>query len=130
MAGDAGEAMGLGDRGERRSEPRIERARAPDVHIDAGIGRGRLDVERLAGRAQRLGHRPGGLDDSGKAGREDRAAVDRHDAMGLARGKADLQHVMGGAAGVQHDAAASCAMGVDEVVDLGRDAGLAQGIDH
>ena len=115
---------------ERERHLRVERARTPDVHVDAGIGRGRLDVERLAGRAQRFGHRPGGLDDSGKAGREDRAAVDRHDAMGLARGKADLQHVMGGAAGMQHDAAASRAMGVDEVVDLRRDAGLAQRIDH
>jgi hypothetical protein len=50
--------------------------------------------------------------------------------MGLARGKADLEHVMGSAAGMQHDAAASRAMGVDEVLDLRHDAGLAQRIDH
>ncbi len=50
--------------------------------------------------------------------------------MGLARGKADLQHAMGGAAGMEHDAAASRAMGVDEVVDRRRNAGLAQRIDH
>ena len=50
--------------------------------------------------------------------------------MGLARGKADLQHAMGGTAGMEHDAAASRAMGVDEVVDRRRNAGLAQRIDH
>ena len=50
--------------------------------------------------------------------------------MGLARGKADFQHVVGGAAGMQHDTAAPRTMGVDEVVDRRRNAGLAQRIGH
>jgi hypothetical protein len=109
---------------------RLERARAPDVDVDAGIGRGRLDVERLCRRPQRLGERPRRRDHAGEARGQDRTAVDRHDVMGLTRGEADLQNLVRCAAGVQHGAPSARAMGIDEVPHLRRDPGPAQCIDQ
>ena len=81
-------------------------------------------------RPQRLGERPRRRNRAVEAGCEDRAAVDRYDVMGLARGETDLQHLVRRAAGVQHDAPSARAMGIDEVSDRSLDSGLAQCFDH
>ena len=113
VPGDAGEPMRLGDAGERRRHLRGERARTAHVYVDAGVGRGRLDVERLAGAPQGLGDRPCGVDDAVEAGRQNRTAVDRHDAVGAECSKAHFENVVGAAAGMKHAAPAALAMGVD-----------------
>ena len=70
--------------GEPRQRDRLrrgERARATQVDVETGIGRGHLDVERLSGRAERLGDRPGGFERAAEPGRQDRAVVDRDDVV-------------------------------------------------
>ena len=49
--------------------------------------------------------------------------------MGMQGRKADLEHLVGAAPRMQHDPAAAFAMGIDEVVHLGRDARLGEGGD-
>ena len=51
------------------------------------------------------------------AGRQHRAAVDRHDVMRAQRREADLEHVVGAAPGMKHRAPAALAMRIDQVVD-------------
>ena len=53
---------------------------------------------------------------------ENRAAIDRDDVVRIGRGKADLEHVMGAHPGVQGDAPAAGAMGVDQRTHLACDA--------
>ena len=105
------------DPGERRHGCRRQRTRSAHVDIEAGIGRGHLDVERLVRCRERLGDRPGGFDRSVERWREDGAAVDRHHMMGFLRGEPDLDHVTRAHSRVKYRAAASLAMGVDQVVD-------------
>ena len=105
------------DPGERSHVCRRQRARSAHVDIEAGVGRSHLDVERFVRSRERLGDRPGCLDRSGERWREDGAAVDRHHVMGLERGKPNLDHVTRAHSRVKCRAAASLAMGVDQLVD-------------
>jgi uncharacterized protein (DUF2235 family) len=126
VAGNARQPVGLGDTGERESERRRERTRSAHIHVDAVIGCGRLDVERLCGGLERLGDRPGGVDEAVKTGRQDRASIDRNDPVGMQRSEADFQNIAGAAPRVQYGAAAALAVGIDEVGDGRRDAGVTE----
>ena len=109
---------------------RIERARAAHVDIEAGVGRGRLDVERLAGGFEHFGDRPGRPKRAAKPGRQDRAAVDGDDVVRARRCEADLQNIMGAAPRMQHRAPAACAMGVDQIADRRHNICLRQCLHH
>ena len=106
------------------------RAGAAHVDIEAAIGRGDLDVERLSHRDQRLGDGPGRLDRAVQMRIQDRTAVDRYDVVRIGRGKSDLENVMRSHPRVQRDAAAAEAMGIDQRRDLAIDPGLRQRRDH
>ena len=73
------EAMLRGELCQRRGRFRVERARAAHVHVEAVVGRGELDVQRLVCRGKRLGDRFGCSQRAVEFRGEDRAAVDRHD---------------------------------------------------
>ena len=85
----------------------------PSRRVEADIGRGYLNVERLARRREHFGNVPGRLDRPGERWRKDGAAVDRDHVMGPKRGKPNLEHVPCAAPGVEYGAAASLAVGVD-----------------
>ena len=104
----------------------VQGARAADVHVDAGVGRGRLDVERLFCGSERLGDRPGGGNRAIERGRQHRAAVDPDDVMRAQRGEADFDDVARAAAGVKRGAAAAFAVGVDQLAHRRVEAGLRQ----
>src|SRR5260221_520227 len=93
----------------------IERARTAHVDIKSGIGRSRLDIERLASGLERLGDRPGGTKRTVKSGGQNGAFVYRDDVMRARRGKANLQNVAGAPSGMQYRAPAPCAMRIDQV---------------
>src|SRR5262249_45969610 len=62
-------------------------------------------------------NRPSCFDRAAEPWGEDGAVVDRHHVMGLERGKSNLDHVMRAYSRMEYGAAASFAMGVDQVVD-------------
>ena len=103
-----------------------QRAGAAHVDVEAGIGRGDLNVERLFRGIERFGNRPGGVDRAVEAFGQDRTAVDRDDVVRARGGEADLKHVMRAAPGMEHGPAAALAMRVDEIGDRRVEAGLAQ----
>ncbi len=119
-----GEARQCGD------QRRRQRAGAAHVDVEADIGGRDLDVERLADHDQRLGQRPGRIERAAQAGIEDRAAVDRNDVVRTCRTEADLEHLVGAHPGVQRDAAAADAMGIDQRVDVAIDLRPRQRLDH
>ena len=117
MAGEAREAAAVGDRRELAHPCGGQRAGSAHIDIEARIGRGDLNVERLALARQRLGNGPGGLDRALESWRQHRTAIDRHHAMRPERRESDLEHVMRAAPRMEHGAAASLAMRVDQIVD-------------
>ena len=100
MARQPRQAMLLGQARQRGDHGWRQRPRAAHVDIEAAIGGGDLDVERLGGRLQHLGERPGGVERAAQAGIEDRAIVDRDDGVAAGGGKADAQFAVGAAAGM------------------------------
>jgi hypothetical protein len=70
------------------------------------------------------------IDGAVEAFGQNRTAVDRHQAMGTGGGEADLEHIMGAAPGMEYSAAATFAVGVDEVGDGRVEARLPQRFDH
>src|SRR5262249_56921639 len=92
---DAGERCGV-----RRGQP----ARSAHVDIEAGVARGHLDVERLARRRKHFGNVPGRRDRASEHWREDRAAIDRHDAVALHPRQANRQYLTRPAPGVTYRA--------------------------
>jgi len=130
VPGDTGDVAFPRKARERRHEVRRQRPRAPHVDIEAGIARGDVNVERLAHGTDRFRNRPRRIDGAIQALGQNRTAVDRHQAMRAGGGKADLEHVMGAAPGVEYGAVAALAVGVDEVGDRHAEAGLPQRFDH
>ncbi len=120
----------LGEQRQRRGVGGGQRARAAHVDVEAGLGGGRLDVERLRRAGERFGDIPGGLDRAIEAGRKNRAAVDPDHVVRAQRGKADFENFARAAARMQHGAAAAVAVGVDQVADRRIEPGLAQRLDH
>ncbi len=125
MHREPGEVERVGEARECRALLRRGRAVAADVRVDAAGGGGELDVERLAGAGESLGHRPGDRQGGGKRGHEQRTRVDRHDVVRTRRHEAHFDAARAGA-GVQRHATAARAMRGDEWFDLGRHAGLPQ----
>ena len=93
MAGQPRELMGCGEPRQHARPRRVQGAGAAHVHVDAGVGRGRLDVERLVLRRERLRDRPGGGNGAIERRRQHRAAVDPDDVMRAERGEADFDDV-------------------------------------
>ena len=110
-------------------ERRRQRAGAAHVDVEAGIGRGDLDVERFFRGTERFGDRPGGVERAVEAFGQNRTAVDRDHVMRARGGKPDLEHVMGAAPGVEYGAAAAFAVRVDEIGDRRIEPGLPQRLD-
>src|SRR5262249_48004824 len=104
MTGKTNEVMHLSDMRECCEASDIQCAGAAHVDVEAGIGRGHLDVERLAGRLKRLGNGPGCLDGAAEAGRQDRARVDGDDMMCAWCGETDLHDIADPGPGVQYGA--------------------------
>ena len=130
VAGDACELEFCGDTGERRRSIGAERPGTAHVHVQAGIGRGHLDVERFVRRLQDLGDHPGRRDSAVEPRRQDRTAVDGDDVMRAWRGEADLQHVFCAAPCMQHRAPAALTVRVDDVGHRRDDAGLGKRFGH
>ena len=107
-----------------------QRSRAPHVDIEAVVGCGDLDVERLSDRYQRLGDGPCRIERAAQAGVENRAAVDGNDVVRTCRRKSDLEHVMGAHTRVQGNPPATAAMGIDQGVYLAGEPRLRQRLDH
>ena len=107
----------------------VQRARAAHVDIEPAVGRGHLDVERLARGLQRLGDRPGGRDRAVERGREHRAAIDRRrsDARAAPR-KPTSSMSRRAAARMKDGAAAALAMRIDQRIDRRVDARLARAL--
>ena len=122
--------MVFGDARKRCNHGRRQRPRASDIDIEAVTGGGDLDVERLAGRLQHLGERPRRIKRAAQAGIEDRAILDRDNRVAVGRGKTGAQRAVAIASGMDGDAAAAGAVGIDEVVDFAGDAGMPERIDH
>ena len=118
--------MRLGDVRERERPPRRQEAGPAHVDVEPCVGCGGVNVERLCRRPQCLSDRPGRLDRAVEPGRSDGAAVDRRNLVRMQRGEADFEHVMGAAPRMQYDAPPSFAVRVDDIPDLGRDAGLGE----
>src|SRR5262245_54914669 len=117
MARKPGKISAARDMGERHRLRCRQRARSAHVDIGADIGRGYLNVERLARRREHFGNVPGRLDRPGERWREDGAAVNRDHVMGPERSKPNLEHVARAAPGGEYGAAASLAMGAEQVID-------------
>ena len=104
-------------------EPRTSMSRPVSVAVawmSSGLLRG----------LEHFGDGPGGGDRAVEAGREDRAAVDRHDVVRARRGKADLEHVVRAAPRMQHGAAAALRHARRSgLVDRRDQAGLRQRLD-
>ena len=126
VAGEPRQVLPRGDARQRRHHIGRQRTRAAHVDVEAGVGRGHRNVERLIGGIEQFRHGPGGLKRAVEAFGEDRAAVDCDHMVRARRRKPDFEHVMSAAPGVKHDAAAAVAVGVDEVGDRCGDAGLLQ----
>jgi hypothetical protein len=97
VARQARELMGRGEARQFGDAFRRQRAGAAHIHVDAGIGRGHVNIERLFRGLEYFGHRPGRGNGAVEAGRQDRATVDRDDVVGAGRREADFQHIMGAA---------------------------------
>ncbi len=130
MTGEPRQPAALGEPRERDRLRRGERARAAHVDVETGIAGGRLDVERLGGRAERLGDRPGGFERAAETGRQDRAVVDRDDVVAAGGREPDLKDVLGAAPGMEDRAPAALAMGVDDGVDGRVEPRIAQRRNH
>ena len=130
VPGDARQPVFLGDAGERRGAPGIERAGAAHVHVHAGIGRRHLDVEWFVCRLQYLGDRPGRRNGAVEAGRKNGAAVDGDNVMCARRREADLEQVVAAAPCMEHRAAAALPMRVDDIGHRRDDAGLLKRLRH
>ena len=115
-----------GNARQRRGQRSRQRARAPHVDIEAGVGRGDLDVQRLLGGQEHFGNRPCSLQCVVETFGQNRATIDRDHVVRAGGGKADLENVMAAAPGVEHGAAAAGTMGVDQVADRRLDPRLAQ----
>ena len=129
MARQARQLLLRGDARQRPGRARGQRPRSAHVDVEAGIGRGDPDIERLGHGAEPLGDGPGRGERAVEAFGQNRTAVDRDHMMRPRRRKADFEHVVGAAAGVKHRAAAAVAMRVDKLGDRRLDAGLVQRLD-
>src|SRR6185503_14818939 len=65
-----------------------------------------------------------------EAWREDKTVIDRHHAVRLERGEADLKHVVRAPSCVEYGTAASIPARVDQVVNRGIEPGLRQRLRH
>ncbi len=118
--------MVLGNLRQLADARRRQRSRSANVDVEAGVGRRRLDVERLARRGEHFGDGPSRLDRAAHSRREDGAAVDRHQAVRPEGGEAYLQHVVFAPPCVKYGAPASGPVGIDESVGLSDEAGSLQ----
>src|SRR5258708_16102028 len=103
MTGEWGKFVGVRHPRERARTFGIERARTAHVDIKSGVGRSRLDIERLASGLERLGDRPGGAKRTVKSGGQNGAFVYRDDVMRARRGKAHLPNVALATSRIQHN---------------------------
>ena len=126
VAGQPREPVRLGEARERARALRRQRAGTAHVHVEPGIGRGGLNVERLLQRAQRLGERPRGRQRAGKRWRQHRAFVDRDDVVRPIRREADFEHAALAAPRMKRGAAPPVAMRVDQFADRRVEARLPQ----
>ncbi len=115
MPGEAREVVLRGNACQPLDQRCGQHAGAADIDIQSGIGRGDVDVERLACRAERFRDRPGSIDRAVQLFREYRAAVDRDQMMGACGGETDLQHVVAAAPRVEYGAATAITVSVDQV---------------
>ena len=98
---------------QRRCLHRHQRARSAHVHIEPRVGRGHLDIERLARRREHFGNVPRRWECPAERRRKNWAALDRHHVVSLERGKPHLEHVTRAPPGVEYGAAAPLAVGVN-----------------
>src|SRR5262249_25755942 len=118
MARQPCQAMLLGYARQGRYHRSCEPPRAAQIDVEAAIGRGELDVERLSSRLQRLGDRPGRVERALKGWIEDRTAIDRDDVVGTCCRIPHLEHVMGAEACMKRHASPTAAMCIDEWMHL------------
>ncbi len=130
VAGEAGELMGCREPRQNTHPCCVQDAGAAHVHVDAGVGRGRLDVERLVLGFKRLRDRPGCWNGAIERRRQHRAAVDADDVVSAERRKADFEDVARAEPGMERGAAAAIAVGVDQRVHRRIEAGLRKCFDH
>ena len=97
-----------------------QRSGAAHVDIEAVVGGGDLDVERLCGWYQRLGDRPRRVERAAQAGIEDRTMIDGNDVVRTCSGEAHLEHVVRARPGVQRNPPPAEAVGVDQRIALRR----------
>src|SRR5439155_11256050 len=102
---------------------------AAHIDIEAAMGCGDLDVERLVGRFQHIRERARRVQRTAEARIEDGTMLDRDNGVAARRGKADAQLAIAAAPRMNGDAAAAGAVGIDELVDLALNAVVRQGID-
>ena len=129
MARQARQILLRSDARQRPGRARSQRTRAAHVDVEAGVGRGDADIERLRHGAEPFGDGPGRGQRAAEAFGQYRAAIDRDHMMRPRRGEADFEHVVGAAPGVKHGAAAALAMRVDQLGDRRVDIGLAERLD-
>ncbi len=91
---------------------------------------GDLDIQRFAGRLEDFGQCAGGVERAAQAWIENRTIIDRDDGVAAGGGETDPQLAIAAAAGMNGDAPASGAVGVDQPIDLAVDAGMHKRIDH
>jgi len=129
MAGQPRQAMLLGHARQGRDHRRCEPPRAAYIDVEAAVGSGELDVERLSRRLHRLGDRPGCVERTAKGRIEDRTAIDRDDIVGTCCRISHLEHVVGAQARVKRHAPPPASVGVDEGMHLAGDLRLRQRLD-
>jgi len=130
MAGQPGQAVPLGDLGQACDQRGRQRPRATHIDIEAIAGRCDLDIQRFGGGLQGFSQRPRGVERAAQARIEDRTFRYRDDGMAVGGGESGAQFAIAAAAGVDGDAAAAGAVGVDQRRDLAFDTGMTQRIDH
>ena len=126
VTGQPREPVRLGEARERARALRRQRAGAAHVHVEPGVRRGHLDVERLLQCAERLGERPRGGQRAGKRGRQHRAFVDRDDVMRPPGREADFEHAAFAAPRMERGAPPPLAVRVDQFADRRVEARLPQ----
>src|SRR4051812_20570292 len=94
VAGEARQPVFCDQSRDHTRELRTHWPRAAHIHVNAGVGGGDLNVERLIGRLEYFGDGPGRFDRAIEARREDWAPVDGDDLMRPGRGEADFENIL------------------------------------
>ena len=115
--------VALGDTRERGDCRRRQRAGAAHIDVEAVIGCRDLNVERLVDRLQHVGQRACCIECTIQRWIEDRAGIDREDGVAVRGREADGHRATRIASRMDDEAAASRAVGIDQVIDTARDAG-------